>query len=116
LQDRSVFLELKLRQEPLVAEDLAYEERRALLDEAVRGKYDPRRVLRTHEEPETPERGQREPAVIIAENAEDAIQKSPTGRLVFLGNPGAGKTILLRHLIIEFARQAKANTSYKIPI
>jgi len=113
---QAVFLPLRLRQDPLVAEDLVYEERRALLDEPTREEYDPRRAFPERQEPLSYRKGEDEAEVIIAKDAEDAIRKSPTMRLIILGAPGAGKSTMLRYLVVRAAQQARANASDRIPI
>lgn len=112
---RAIFQPLKLRQNPLVAEDLPSGERRALLDEPSRGDFDPRRALLEREQEQIPESWQNVPSVVIADNLEDAVEKGK-GRILVLGTPGSGKTTMLKASVSTMAQQALAHTSSMIPI
>jgi len=53
---------------------------------------------------------------VRAENGEEALTKSPQGRIVVLGGTGTGKTTTLKHLISSRAKDALADTTAPIPI
>src|SRR5713101_575880 len=110
LSFEAIYRPLKLRRDALAAEDLAFEERRALLDEP-RTEEDPRRLPR--ESKGTPGDGRRidEEPVVIANNGDEAMKRSPQGRMVILGSPGSGKTTTLKGLMGKAAQQALADPS-----
>ncbi len=105
----AIYRPLKLRQDALAAEDLVFEERRALLDEP-RTDEDPRRIP-LEKWPSGDGRGIDEEPIAIANNGDEAIERSPRRRLVILGPPGSGKTTTLRSLMANAARQALLNPS-----
>src|SRR5579862_8116507 len=102
----AVFQPLRLRRDPLTAEDLPPDERRPLLGEEdgrtdalspdARGAPDAEA-----EEEQTPQRE-------IVANSEEALANSPRRRLIILGGPGAGKTTALKALLCRAARDALA--------
>jgi HEAT repeat protein/transcriptional regulator with XRE-family HTH domain len=102
---QAIFQSLKLRRDPLAAEDLVYEKRRAQLGESRDQNDDLRRVAREAELP-----------VVIAIDGEDALHKSPQGRMVVLGGPGTGKSTLLMSLLGNQARKARIDSNTSIPI
>ena len=114
LQD--VFQSLQLRRETWFAEDLPYEDRRALLDEPTRGEDDPRWAGSGYGALSANEEGGQRSRVAIATDGFDALSRSPQHCIVILGPPGMGKTTLLRHLIVETAQKALMNQAEKIPL
>lgn len=112
----SVFQSLPLRQEGFLPEELAYEDRRALLDELTRGEDDPRlmipenRSLNAHRE-----KGEQVSST-LANGGFDALNKSAGQRMVIVGPAGSGKTTLLNYFMIEIARQAQANLTDLLPL
>jgi GTPase SAR1 family protein len=91
----AVFQPLRLRYNPLPAEDRQREKRRPLLGE--------------------PSPAGESPS-IIAENGDDALKKSTQRRLVILGTPGTGKTTLLQSLMSNQLLQAQNDLSAPLPI
>ncbi|MHB8597179.1 MAG: HEAT repeat domain-containing protein [Ktedonobacteraceae bacterium] len=110
-----IFQSLKLRQDPLAAEDLPFSERRALLDEPSRGEYDPRRILQKQEQKRGPGKGRDASHIVIADTLEDALKRS-RDRVLVLGPPGSGKTTILKAFVNDIAQRALAHTSAMIPI
>ena len=110
---QAIFQPLRLRQDPLAAEDLVHEDRRALLDEPTREEYDPR-----HASPgdRGAERERQAPPIVIASNGEEALEKSPQRRMIVLGSPGAGKTTILKDLISRAAQRAQNDATALLPI
>ena len=53
---------------------------------------------------------------IIAQNGEDALKKSPHGRVVILGGPGSGKTTTLKYLAADRAEKALADPEAPLPV
>jgi HEAT repeat protein len=132
---QAVFQPLKLRRDPLTAEDLTYDKRRQLLGEFSRSKVALHRFWSIEENKEglsgTSEYegisgapvlvsdwnsiGMLLPAV-IADGGEDALNKSSQRRIIILGGPGTGKTTVLGYLIGNQAQQAKDDPSAQLPI
>lgn len=110
-----IFQPLKLRQDPLAAEDLPFSERRALLDEPSRGEYDPRRLLRERGQERAPESWRSNSQVVIANGLADALQRSK-GRVLVVGPPGSGKTTTLRAFVGDMAQRELAHPTGMIPI
>ncbi len=98
LSVQAIFQPLRLRQNPLTAENLLREERRLLVDETP---FD--------------ESEQALPSV-IAENGDDALSKSPEKCMIVLGGPGTGKTTLLKYLASSRARRALNEPTSPLPI
>jgi HEAT repeat protein len=94
----AIFQPLALRHDPLAVELLKQQKRRALLGESM-----PNDNL----SPSQP---------AVAENGDDALQKTPVGRLVVLGGPGTGKTTFLKYLVGDRARKAITDSTSAIPI
>ena len=111
---QAIFQPLKLRRDPLAAEDLVREERRALLGEPRYSDEDPRRVFPDNWRSRG--RARQTPPVALAENADEALKKSPKRSMVFLGGPGTGKTTLLKYLAGDRAKKALADLSAPLPI
>ncbi len=95
LLHRAVFQPLRLRRDPLTAEDRQREERRPLLGEPAP----------TDNEPH-----------VIAKNGEEALAKSTQSRIIVLGGPGTGKTTLLQSLVSERIQQSLIDPTAPIPI
>ncbi len=110
-----IYQPLQLRQSPFVAEDLIAGERRALLDEPTRGEHDPRRAWSELAEGYPPERWLSVPAVVIANDLEEALTQSK-GRVMVLGSPGTGKTTLLKTHTSTMAKHALKDASARLPI
>lgn len=113
---QTVFQPLKMRQDSLAAEDLVYEERRALLDEPTRAEDDPRRAWPEREEPRYHEQQSKQSPPVIAKNSEEALEKSPDGRMIVLGSPGSGKTTVLKELVGKAIQRARTSPTALIPI
>jgi serine/threonine protein kinase len=92
---QAVFQPLTLRRDPRAAEDREREERRHLFGEAMLDENLP---------------------AVIADNGEDALAKSPQGRIVILGGPGTGKTTLLQSLMSDRLQKAQADLTAFLPL
>jgi HEAT repeat protein len=109
----AIFQPLELRRVSLAAEDLNRKQRRPFLGENLKDEKDAdykhsRRDKREHaEEKEQP---------VIAENGDDALNKSPQRRLVILGGPGTGKTTTLKYFVGCRAKEALADPNAPLPI
>ncbi len=114
LQD--IFQPLKLHKDSVMAEDLAYEERRALLDEPTKDEDDPRLAWSEFDASWFFKQKQKEPPTVIAKDGDEALEKSPQGRLVILGHPGAGKTTVLWKFFMKAAQRALSDTTSMIPL
>ena len=115
LSFEAIYLPLRLRRDALAAEDLVFEERRALLDEP-RTEEDPRRLPRESKGTPGDEWGMDEEPVIV-DNGGEALERSPQGRVVILGSPGTGKTTILKGFMGKAAQQALADHSaHALPI
>ncbi len=111
-----IFQPLKLRRNPLLAEDLVREERRALQDESEYDKSPADDLLATRGKGQVIDwQGQVTPTE-IAKNGEDALNRSPQQRMVVLGGPGTGKTTLLRYLVSEYAERAMNDANARLPL
>ncbi len=114
----AIYQPLALVRNPLTADRLTRQERRALEDERQRAADDPRRA---------PDRemalGERQPThmgetpapVATAATIADALTQSVSHRLVVLGNPGAGKTTLLRK-VVEDDLVGADDPDHRLPI
>jgi HEAT repeat protein len=101
----AIFQPLKLRSDPLAAEDLEREKRRKLLGEDL--SQDEERFLRTSLTSGS------------VDNAQEALARSPQKRIVVLGGPGTGKSTTLKHLVASAAEVALAapdDTNLPLPI
>jgi HEAT repeat protein len=110
---QAIFQPLKLRRDPLAAEDLMFDERRELLGEPRYSDEDPRRVTPHSRQSH---RHAQELPVVLAENGDDALKKSSTHSMVILGGPGTGKTTLLKYLVSNRAQKALADPIAPLPI
>ncbi len=113
---QNIFQPLKMHKDAVVAEDLAYDERRALLDEPTKSEDDPRFATSQSDTSRFFKHTQKAPSVVIAKDGDEALEKSPQGRLVILGNPGAGKTTVLRKLFLKAVQRAIADSTSIIPL
>jgi HEAT repeat protein len=107
----AIFQPLTLRSDPLVAEELERKQRRKLLGEH---SYEGEEA-RHHEIPQVEQQGEHPGEKklaypVVAEHGEDALSKSPQGRVVILGGPGTGKTTTLKYLVSRRAYQALGKT------
>jgi len=104
----AIFQPLRLRQNPLAAEDLEREQRRKQLGE----------FSRNPDEPSLHDLSARaaEPADITVNTSEEALKKSAQKRIVISGGPGSGKTTTLKHLTGTAARDALLDPSAPLPI
>ncbi|GCE06990.1 HEAT repeat domain-containing protein [Dictyobacter aurantiacus] len=104
----AIFQPLRLRQNPLAAEDLEREQR----------PRQPGKFSRYLDEPTLHDLSARaaEPADITVNTSEEALEKSAQKRIVILGGPGTGKTTTLKHLVGTAARDALFNPSAPLPI
>ena len=103
---QSLFQPLELLQNPLASEEVFQEDRHAWLGPV---------------QPQNAQQGQplqHQPPFYVrtVDNSEEALKKSPQGRMVIVANPGAGKTTLLRYMVAERARQAMEDPSMPVPI
>ena len=103
----AIFQPLALLRDPLAAEDLERKQRRKLLGEH------PKQDEEAHnnEIPPVKQQGkhhaeEKHVQSVIAEHGEDALSKSPQGRVVILGGPGTGKTTTLKYLVSHRAYEA----------
>src|SRR6266567_6516166 len=107
----AIFQPLALRSDPLTAEDLERRQRRKLLGEHPQeggGAHHPERPSVEQQGNNLKEKRLTES--IIAEHGEDALSRSPQGRVVILGGPGTGKTTTLKYLVSRRAYQALEKT------
>jgi HEAT repeat protein/transcriptional regulator with XRE-family HTH domain len=112
----SVFQSLPLRQEGFFPEELAYADRRALLDELTRSEDDPRRKIPGDKASEAYRGRTQQTPFMVAADGFDALTKSTKQRMVIVGSPGSGKTTLLKYLMIETARKAQAHLTDLLPL
>jgi len=113
---QATFQPLKLRRDPLAAEDLERENRRTLLSEMedeTDGLTQTRSKQKAHEHYNRILLASSE---VIAKNGEEAIEKSSQGRLIVLGGPGTGKTTLLKYLVSDRARKALIDPTTSVPV
>jgi HEAT repeat protein len=110
-----VFQPLKLRRDPQIPEELTLEQRRHLLGER-RGDTDSHREQ--IESDRNNYRNQSRPATpaIIADDADDALKKSAPNSMIVLGNPGTGKTTLLKSLVSTCIRNAFSDPNAPLPV
>ncbi|HEY1348356.1 MAG TPA: HEAT repeat domain-containing protein [Ktedonobacteraceae bacterium] len=108
----AIFQPLTLRQDPLAAEDLQRERRRALLGETLeetevaRSTAGPFSLLQAFEERQQ----------VRARDAQEALYLSPQRRLVILGGPGTGKTTTLKYLTGIQAERALDDPGIALPV
>jgi HEAT repeat protein len=113
-----VYAPLRLLNDPVIASTLIGEERRALEDEPWQAPDDPRYQQPSKKYEDGRERiseVQRSHRIEVC-NEQEALKKTPSGRLVILGGPGSGKTTLLHRLICFALRQLREGTGVQIPI
>lgn len=53
---------------------------------------------------------------VVVKNGEDALKRSPKGRIVVLGGPGTGKTTTLKFLAEDRSQQALADIAAPVPL
>jgi HEAT repeat protein len=103
----AIFQPLALRSDPVAAEDLERRQRRKLLGEQSQESGEARHLERPRIEQQGDFLGEKQAtAPFFAEHGEDALGKSPQGRVVILGGPGTGKTTTLKYLVSRRASQA----------
>ncbi len=140
----AIFQPLTLRSDPLAAEDLERKKHRALLGESISDKSALilaelylKRTSDAKKQPLNLEIGDIQASTLlfpellekkpsdeeqlslaeeIAMNGEDAIKKSPYGRVVILGGPGTGKSTTLKYLIGCRAKEALIDPEAPMPI
>ena len=108
----AIFQPLALRSDPLAVEELERSQRRKLLGEHPHGSEETRHH---HEISQIEQQGsllreKKHDLSVIAEHGEDALSKSPQGRIVILGGPGTGKTTTLKYLVSRRAYQTLEKT------
>ncbi len=109
---QAIFQPLMLRRDPSTAEDEELKLRNFLLNKGNKNV-----ILVRPEFVEPPMQEQTEKAVTtVAENGDDALSKSPQRRVVVLGGPGTGKTITLKYLVGDRAKQALNDPDASLPI
>ena len=101
----AIFQPLSLRNDPLLVDSREEKKRHAHPDE-----------LAEHTPDEARERKEKGEKKIIAAHAEDALSKSPQGRIIILGGPGTGKTTTLQYLIACRAKEAISDPKASLPI
>lgn len=107
----AIFQPLALRSDPVAAEDLERRLRRKLLGEQSQEGGEVRHTERPRAEQQGNFLAEKPPATpVFAEHGEDALDKSPQGRVVILGGPGTGKTTTLKYLVSRRAFQALEKT------
>lgn len=101
----AIFQPLSLHNDPLM-DDSREEEKRRRHPDGFEGDISDKARMRREKDVEK----------IIAVHGEDALVKSPQGRIIILGGPGTGKTTTLQYLIACRAKDAMSDPRAAIPI
>ena len=100
---QAVFQPLKLRHDPLAAEDLQREQSQAGLGEEIARNGS---ATRPGEEHPARENAARPSPSVVVHSIAEALAYSPSRRMIILGSPGSGKTTLLKSLLGAEAQRA----------
>lgn len=106
-----VFQSLLLRHSSIDVNTLPITKHRALLGEQVRETNNTKHLLFDQNR-----KLQKDEVDVIAEDATDALHKSPNLCMIILGAAGTGKTTLLQDLLLQATHDALTNTAALMPI